>query len=234
MQYTPFDEETYSDAGELIRDWLSEPTRPRKITVKTPIVYSMESDPKQIEKDYVRVRGSDFFVRRMSTYAAFGGRLEYDLIFIIGCDGVRSGLMDVRYMQRPEPKAKPITATRLRAVPLDRLVKEAMTTHRAVFRRPEPDLVVLVRDEAERSGVNATSLDARRYTARTSASDEQLQRVADEYRLAVAHGDRYPTKHVQIALELPTRDIAAKWVARARRDGLIPPAPRRGQGGFNR
>lgn len=230
--YSAFDHDTYGEAGELIRDFLQDNTRPKTRRIETNSTFGLQSTEEDIDARFVRLRGSDLLIPRRAVFVAFGGRLEYDLLFIVGFDGTRSPLHDVRYIQRPERSAKPVASSRIRNVPLDALVREAISSKRVVYRRIAPDAIRWVSDE-EKEAVNDVAGRATRYTARSSATGGQLQLVAEEYRMAIARGE-YPTKRVQTALNLPSRDVAAKWVQKARAANLLPPAPGERKSGFKK
>lgn len=191
----------------------------------------VETSPDSVPADYEVVRGTDFLVPRREVFAAYGADLPYDVIFAVGFDGVTSPVIDVRYRMRPDTR-EPVTATRVREVPLDQLVREAILRHRSVFRRVAPDQLRAVPD-AERVAAYEPEMVRGRYSGRRRIADEDLVRVAEVYRLAVARGAA-PTAAVQRELQLPTRNTAKKWVKRARELRFLQPAPGERRGGLTR
>ncbi len=201
------------------------------LTVEGDSTYGLQDRPEEIEANFVRLRGSQYLVARRYGFVAFGGELPYDMLGVLGFDGVESPLVEVRFLCRPD-RSVPITASRIRAVPIDRIVQIVIESKRTVFREKEPGFLVKVSDE-DRSAVYGGTAAGSRFASRRRISDEELQQTADAYRFAVAQRQP-PTAAVQRELRLPNRNVAQKWVQRARRMGYLEPAPGERQGGISR
>jgi hypothetical protein len=187
--------------------------------------------PEEVIDEYEHVRGSDFLVARRSPVIAFGGELPFDVLLIIGFDGITSPLLDVRFMARWDTE-EPVTSTRIRQVPIDQLAQEAIRNHRLVFREVQPGHLQVVLEQDRRVAYLA-AMDSDRYASRRRILDADLLSVAEAYRVAVAES-KPPTAAVEQQLGLPNRNVAKKWVQRARSAGFLEPAPGPRRGGVQR
>lgn len=232
MKYRPADDEGFrQDTDALSADYLGTNVRPRERRVVGRGTLGVQVRPTEVAEGYERVRGSDFLVARIEPFVAFGGDLPFDVVFVVGFDGVQSPLLDVRFSVRPD-RMEAVTATRIRVIPLDALVQEAVMEHRAVFREVSPGELHAVSDSA-RHNVYVEAMAASRFASRRRISDDDLRRVAEVYRLAVARRQP-PTSAVREELRLSNRNVARKWVQRARQEGFLEPAPGERRGGLIR
>lgn len=225
MRYQhPFEDQALD---ELLQEHLGRPERPPQRTVATYRTVGLRMHPEDIDADFARVGRSEFLVARQTPFVVYGGDLPFDVLLVVGFDGVNSPLLDLRLMSRWDT-AEPVTSTRLRKVPVDQLVREAVTNHRPVFRQESPGVLVIVQDEEQRSAY-VTAVTDERNSSRRRTNEDELVHVAWVYRLAVLKS-MPPTRAVQDALHLPNRNIARKMVERARAKGYLEPAvgPRRG------
>ena len=135
--------------------------------------------PDRVAEEFVRVRNLDFLVRRVEPFVAYGGDLPFDVLLVIGFDGVLSPLLDLRFMVRWD-REEPVTPTRTREVPVDELVREAIVHHRSIFQEREPGQLFVVSDGARRAQY-AAAADSGRYEARRRISDTELRHVVQSY-----------------------------------------------------
>jgi hypothetical protein len=203
--------------------------RPRHVVIGSDPIAGIESSPENLESDYVRIRESSLMVPRREAFAAAGGDLPYDVIFIVGFDGIESPVEDVRYLRRPN--GPPVTSTLIRTVRIDPLVKQAISEYRTAYRRKSDTLLVWVGPD-ERQSVYLTAMDRSVGESRRRITDSDLRRVAKVYLHALA--DRVnPTEAVEKELRLPNRNTAKKWVQASRRAAFLPPALGERRGGAN-
>lgn len=229
-----FSEENSEDPvfGGLITDYLALPSRPEELTISGEQLFGEEMFPKAERVKYTQVERSECFIRSKEPFVAYGGELPFDVLFLLGFDGVESPVLDVRFTVRPD-RPLPVTAARLREIPLQKLVSMAIADHRAIFRRIGPGKFVRASGEEHRRLYTADLEQPMPYTTRRRISDEDMQRVTEVYRLAVANRER-PTEAVERDLGLLNRNMAKKWVERARRLGYLEPAPGERKAGLQR
>jgi hypothetical protein len=228
VKYEPdYDAVFGGDAGDLVSAYLRTPARPSKREIVGGQGRAFDTKPEIVADEYKKVPGTDFLVRKQETFLAYGGELPFDVLMTIGFDGVESPLLDVRFMVRPD-RQFPVTATRARLVPLDALVREATLQHRSVYRESKPGHLRAVSTE-ERQASYALVVESGRFASRRRISDEDLRSVAEVYRLFGTSGS--PTAAVQQELNLPNRNVAKKWVQRARERGFLEPAQGERRGG---
>jgi len=227
----PLEEEDLSDEYDLIQEHLSSPERPPERVIACRVVLGHEMSPERVKHELTPVLESDLLVPTRERFVAYGGDLPFDVVFVVGFDGVQSRVLSVRYLVRPD-REDPIRASRLRQIPLEGLVQAAITERRSVFREVAPgDLRLRAVSDEERRKVYESAVGSGQYAARWRISDEDLKRTAEVYRFAVANGQP-PTAAVERELSLRNRNTAKKWVQGARRVGLLPPPPKERQGGI--
>ena len=230
MTIRPQDDQSFVDElVDLIADHLRDDVRPPERRVVTSNFYARQMAPEAVALEFEHVRGSDLLVARIQAFLAFGGDLPFDVVLIVGFDGVQSSLVEARFSVRPD-RAAPVTSARTRTVPLHALVQEAIFTSRGVYREIAPGDLRPVSD-LERQDVYVKVMAANRFASRRRVSDDELQFVDEVYRLAIARREN-PVAAVQRDLRLPNRNVARKWVQSARRRGFLAPAPGERRGGL--
>jgi hypothetical protein len=137
------------------------------------------------------------------------------------------------------PGGEPVTGETLRRVPVADLVGRVVAAQPVWVRTDDPDTWQLLDSTGDldltgqdRSELNAYVRARRRdeVKGRRRISDDDLRRVAEAYRAALARGSA-PTQEVRSVLRLRTDAQAARWVMRARQEGFLGEAPRRGMKG---
>ncbi|MGI8631608.1 MAG: hypothetical protein ACR2NA_03555 [Solirubrobacterales bacterium] len=136
------------------------------------------------------------------------------------------------------PGGEPVTGETLRRVPVADLVSRVVAAQPVWVRTDDPDTWQLldsasgIDQSRDRDEINAYVRARRRQEAkgRRRITDGDLVLVAEVYRAALAKGDP-PTSTVRSVLRLRTNDQAARWVSRARQEGFLGKAPRRGMKG---
>jgi hypothetical protein len=167
----------------------------------------------------VELEGTDLLLPMYQWVYALGGDLPVDILLRLDFDGSNTTCGELRFLKRPDRPA-PMSATNLRRVPLDSLMRAASDRRTTYTLRGGTPIAIFgdgIKDEY-RQGLAEL---ARRERQRTPDSD--LERAAAVYRSAAAAGEP-PTAAVERELRLKTRDQAKKWVQRARRAGYLPPA----------
>lgn len=134
----------------------------------------------------------------------------YDLEMDIAFDGTRYVCRALRLEQRDG--GAPVTTEALREVPVKRMIKTALEWAVLEWTGP-PGGVQIARS---RPGKPPADL------ARGGMTDEALRWVVQIHEVATVLGDP-PTKSVQDELGI-SRATAGRWVAEARRRGMLPPA----------
>jgi hypothetical protein len=126
-------------------------------------------------------------------------------------------------MRAPE-NGEPISARRVREVPVAECIRAAIGLAAIPIRRSEGEVTFLMGGQREY---------ARRFPeafelARDITSDEHLREVAKVYMAATEK----PTRAVEEAFRPISHSTAARWVGKARQRGFLPPA-RPAAGGSN-
>ncbi len=62
--------------------------------------------PEGVKHELTPVLGSDLLVPTRETFVAYGGDLPFDVVFVVGFDGVQSRVLSVRYLVRPDEKTQ--------------------------------------------------------------------------------------------------------------------------------
>jgi len=214
--------EDEAEAWDVAYPYFLGQERPRSVVMGSQSFVGMEMAAEDLEKRFIPIKGTDVYVPARESFYAAGGELPYDIAFVVGFDGIESPLEEVRYSRRPDG-GEPVTATKIRTVRLDPLVNQAIGEHRTAYRRQSETLIVRV-SPAERQTVYLAAMERSRGESRRRIGDEDLKRTADVYMRALAERSN-PTKAVQDQLRLPNRNVAKKWVQRARKAGYLSPAP---------
>ncbi len=175
----------------------------------------------QIKEPSTPIKGTDLWVPAREAYVAFGGDLDYDVVLVIGFDGINSPLLDARFTCRPD-RGVPATSTQIRTILLDHLVRKAISENRTAYRHVSPTRLVRVSPE-ERQASSLHSVTKATGESRRRITDDQLRRVADVYLTTVGER-RNPTRAVEEQLRLQNRNVAKKWVQKARAAGFLAPS----------
>lgn len=130
-------------------------------------------------------------------------------------------------------EGKKLTGSFLRSLPIAHVVSEAAAcnTYR-VFKRGEEHIGVYYSDAFENTSFGG-EFETLRYEVgrRPRILNKQFfERVASIYREALAHGYP-PARAVEETLGPTTPENARRWIGRARKEGLLGPAPGRGSRG---
>jgi hypothetical protein len=186
--------------------------------------------PEVLKRRYVAIPGTSVYVPALEPFIAIGGYLPYDVVFVVGFNGVESPVEEVKYSRRPDGGA-PVTATVIRSLRLEPLVKQAISENRTAFRRVSDTQVERVTPD-ERQRIYVPAMERSRGESRRRITDEDLKGVANVYLRALAEL-KNPTKAVQEEMKLPNRNTAKKWVQASRRAGFLSPALGERRGGAN-
>lgn len=142
--------------------------------------------------------------------AGEGFDLEMDIVF----DGTRYVCRSLRLEQREG--GHPVTTEALREVPVKRMIKTALEWTMLEWSGP-PEGVQVAKSQPRRPPADL---------AKGGMTDEALRWVVQIHELATVLGDP-PTKGVQDELGI-SRATAGRWVAEARRRGMLPPVDEEG------
>jgi len=130
-----------------------------------------------------------------------------------------------------------LTGTLLRQVPFARLIREAALANTVRVLETEDGITFGARYVEGGPGLGSLHSDLRRELAtvgdrgrRRVIDDAFLQRVAGVYRDAIIQGYP-PARAVEELLGPTTPTNARRWIAAARADGFLGPAPARGRAG---
>lgn len=163
--------------------------------------------------------------------------LPYLVSLVVENVGAEPHCCDLHVLARPG--GPPVTSENLRRLPVAELVRRVVA-EQDVWVSETGDFPWTLLDPA--SGADPAGRDRREFDAylrarlreeakgRRRITDDDLRRVADAYRLAMAQGNP-PTQEVRAAMHLRTDAQAARWVMRARQEGFLGEAPRRGMKG---
>ena len=219
---------SFDEGADLFFPRVTSSRRPRHVEIESNQIWGEGLPDDAFWTTYVEVKDTDLVLPRRAAFVAYGGELAYDVVFVVLFDGVASTLGEVRYSVRPD-RGTPVSTTNLRTIPLERLMRRAVDENRIAYRRDGPGAVWRV-DNDERETHFAPTMKRSANQSRRRISDDQLKTVAEVYRRAYADGSS-PTKAVQEQLRLPNRNVAKKWVQRARDVGYLSPALGERRGG---
>jgi hypothetical protein len=171
----------------------------------------------------------DLYIGDTQWFAGVGGDLPYDVLFEVVHSVEESRCDAVVFLRRPD-RPEQVTAAGVRRVPIGSLIRQAREEAPVAYGLdPNRGYVpVDFRSPPEAVRESMDEFVAGRFR-RTPSS--VLRHVAEVYRDAVRRGVP-PTKAVEQQLRLPNRDVAKKWVQRARKAGLLEPAPGERKGGL--
>ena len=220
----------YDEHGDLNYPRIQGDQRPAHVLVENDALVGQHfGRAEDFHRHYVQMADNDLWVPAREAFLAYGGDLIYDVIMVVGFDGVHSPLLEVRYLVRPDIQ-KPISTTLTRSIRLDPLLRRAISECRSAYRLVEDNHVTWVSPQ-ERQAVYLPAIKRGRGESRRYVKDRELERVAEIYRRAI--GDRRsPTKAVEDELRLPNRNVAKKRVHMARARGFLPPSPGERRGGI--
>jgi hypothetical protein len=160
--------------------------------------------------------------------------LPYLVSLVVENVGAEPRCCELHVLARPD--GAPVTSENLRRLPVGELVRRVVA-EQDVWVSETGDFPWTLLDrtntgdpagrdrEEFHAYLRARKREERR--GRRRITDDDLRRVADTYRRALAQGEP-PTQAVKDALVLKNTARAARWVMRARQEGFLGEAPRRG------
>lgn len=185
--------------------------------------YTIDQTRRGWENPRRRVVGERFEVLERFWLVVDDPELAY--LLELGVDSRDGTAKCVELCCRQREGGPPVTAEGLRRVRVSRYLADP-TIHEVWQRRPQSSGRTLYTPVVGGDDL-ADYLRARRREERRGRrriTDDDLRRVADVYRVALASGAA-PTAEVEAKLRLQSRAQAARWVAKAREAGYLDAAP---------